>query len=286
MTKPPPSARIYAIVARAARRALIFRRGPAKLARLLLWDLANDRIIPGQWFKGRIYERRCDLTPEGDGLVYSAGSHRRPLYSWTAISRPPYLTALALWPNIGAAGGGLFEAPYLLHLDRVGSLDVRFAAPDRLIIQPLSTSSEITPLEQVERMRLQRDSWTTVDDGATWDGSDPAVAYWKFDPPLRMRKAHRRNAAWLLETRLHAIREHQGRVWAQTAALVDRAGRPITEFGSIDWTDLDHNGDVLLSKEARLLRVRRGMHEPQLVADLNDMAFEEIKAPEWASKWY
>src|SRR5262249_25498999 len=49
--------------------------------------------------QGRIYERRCDLTPAGDRLVYFAASFRQPLHSWTAISRPPYLTALALWPK-------------------------------------------------------------------------------------------------------------------------------------------------------------------------------------------
>ena len=57
----------------------------------------------GQWFKGRIYEKRCDLSPDGTKLIYFAQKiNTRTLndpkysYAWTAISRPPYLTALAL----------------------------------------------------------------------------------------------------------------------------------------------------------------------------------------------
>src|SRR5690348_8911615 len=102
----PNSARLYGIVARAARRAVIFRRGPSRRVRLLVWDLKADTIEAGQWFKGRIYARRCDLTPCGDKLVYFAASFRKPFYAWTAISRPPYLTALALWPKDDCWGGG------------------------------------------------------------------------------------------------------------------------------------------------------------------------------------
>jgi hypothetical protein len=64
MAKPPP-ARIYAIVAREADVAVVFRRGPSRQVRLLRWNLRTDEIEAGQWFKGRIYERRCDLAPMG-----------------------------------------------------------------------------------------------------------------------------------------------------------------------------------------------------------------------------
>lgn len=64
----------------------------------------------GQWFKGRIYERRCDLSPSGEKLIYFAAKYRSPLYTWTAVSRPPFLTALLLWPKGDAwGGGGLFN---------------------------------------------------------------------------------------------------------------------------------------------------------------------------------
>ena len=103
---PSSQVRIYAILARDKPFAAVFRRGPSKNVLLLGWNTLNDTFQPGQWLKGRIYERRCDLSPKGDLLVYCAANNRAPIYSWSAISRPPFLTALAMWPKNDAWGGG------------------------------------------------------------------------------------------------------------------------------------------------------------------------------------
>ena len=111
-------------LAREADVGLVFRRGPARWVRAIRWDTQRDTFEPGQWFHGRIYEERCDLSPDGELLVYFAyKGHRagrvtdegkRPHLedyrdSWTAVSRPPWLTALALWPKGDTwMGGGVF----------------------------------------------------------------------------------------------------------------------------------------------------------------------------------
>jgi hypothetical protein len=59
-------------------------------------------------------------------------------------------------------------------------------------------------------------------------------------------------------------------------------------FGRIDWIDTDHNGDILLAREGKLERLRRGdikAGNPKVVADLHDMAFEPLEAPNWAQTW-
>lgn len=88
--------RLYAILARSAPVGVIFRRGPTKWVQLIKWDTATDSVEPGQWFHGRIYERRCDLSPDGSKLIYFASKlNRKTLddseytYAWTAISKPP-----------------------------------------------------------------------------------------------------------------------------------------------------------------------------------------------------
>src|SRR5439155_1621456 len=59
-----------------------------------------------------------DLSPSGDLLIYFAATYRPPLKSWTAISRPPWFTAIALWPKgDGWNGGGYFVGPHEIHLD-------------------------------------------------------------------------------------------------------------------------------------------------------------------------
>ena len=61
MAKESPPARLFVILAREAPVGVIFRRGPAGQTLLIKWDTAHDTFEYGQWLKGRIYERRCDL---------------------------------------------------------------------------------------------------------------------------------------------------------------------------------------------------------------------------------
>lgn len=88
----------------------MFRRGPSAWYHVIAWDTARDTFDHGAWFRGRIYEDRCDLSPDGALLLYFALQGRRwnTAYrgSWTAISRPPWLYALTLWPHGSTWGGG------------------------------------------------------------------------------------------------------------------------------------------------------------------------------------
>ncbi|MCL4193153.1 MAG: hypothetical protein KJZ87_15560, partial [Thermoguttaceae bacterium] len=76
---------------------------------MIRWRMDRDVFEPGAWFHGRIYEERCDLSPDGNLLVsFCYKGTDRPGYrdSWTAVSRAPWLHALALWPLSGTWGGG------------------------------------------------------------------------------------------------------------------------------------------------------------------------------------
>lgn len=68
-------ARLHAIIARERRRAVVFRRGPSKKVAVIGWNLNTDEFTIGQWFKGRIYEYRCDLSPDGRYLLYFAAKY-------------------------------------------------------------------------------------------------------------------------------------------------------------------------------------------------------------------
>ncbi|MEK6804025.1 MAG: hypothetical protein AABZ34_15370 [Nitrospirota bacterium] len=60
------------LLAREAPVGLVIRRGPSRQVCTLLWDRRTDTFTLGQWFKGRIYERRCDLSPDGTHFIYFA----------------------------------------------------------------------------------------------------------------------------------------------------------------------------------------------------------------------
>lgn len=102
--------RLFILLARDAPLGLILRRGPSKWCHLILWDTRRDVFTNGAWFRGRIYEDKCDLSPDGTLLVYAVhqGHRLQTSYtsSYTAVSRPPWLHALALWPMATTYGGG------------------------------------------------------------------------------------------------------------------------------------------------------------------------------------
>jgi hypothetical protein len=109
-----------------APRAVVLRRGPSPWVHVLLWHTDTDEMEPGAWFRGRIYEDRCDLSPDGTLLLYFAFQGRKhgTAYreSWTAVSRAPWLQALVLWPHGSTwGGGGRFTGPREVML-RTGSL--------------------------------------------------------------------------------------------------------------------------------------------------------------------
>ena len=90
--------------------AVVIRRGPTSWAQLSLWHTETDEFSHGAWFRGRIYEEKCDLSPDGQLFVYAAFQGQRLgssyTQSWTAISRPPWLHALVVWPLGSTYGGG------------------------------------------------------------------------------------------------------------------------------------------------------------------------------------
>jgi hypothetical protein len=89
--------------------AIILRRGPSDWYHLIRWQMQDDKFEEGAWFHGRIYEEKCDLSPDGQLFLYFClGSSPHPGYThaWTAISRAPWLHALALWPWGTTYGGG------------------------------------------------------------------------------------------------------------------------------------------------------------------------------------
>lgn len=259
------TARLYAIVARARRRAVVFRRGPNKRVRLLLWNLDSDTLVGGQWFKGRIYERRCDLDPDGTMLVYFAASFRGPLQSWTAVSRPPYLTALALW-RLGDtySGGGLFPRQGLLELNHHAGPDGAlrlldgYQVPPGLAVVPMFDDLGYADDGLLEAWRLERDGWT-------------------IDGPQAVKPA---GPGATLDVSTHALGDGLGQHGMKNAVI--RRGSVQRDLGRVDWADTDHNGDILYAANGCLHRIRAGnlmTGDAALVADLNGMRFMLVRPP-------
>lgn len=156
-----PPCRLFVVMASESPTAVVIRRGPAAWTQIIQWSTDNDKFTDGAWFKGRIYGEKCDLSPDGKLFVYFCHKGSRVFTeftdSWTAISRLPWLHALALWPaGTTYGGGGRFSSNNELELRGStethpdfpeGKLKLRSANP------PLHTSAELV-------------------EGAEWSGYD------------------------------------------------------------------------------------------------------------------
>lgn len=293
----PNRARLFAIVAREARRAVVFRRGPTRKTRLFVWNLRDDTLEGGQWFFGRIYERRGDLSPDGELLSYFAAKFVKPYDTWTAISRPPYFTALAFWPKGDSwGGGGLFEdARTFLLNHREGEREIvalqGTPAAHGFKVKPFGRYPGRGEDDPIYAERLRRDGWSVAPPTEAKEQSFDAPVWIVFDPPhartLKLTGGGKQRPL-TLRVLTHGYHEKNGRSWVETADVLDHDGTTLRDFGRIDWIDTDRNGDILLAREGRLERLRRGEirgGSPKLVADLHGMAFEPVEAPAWAQTW-
>jgi len=104
----------YAITASAAPIAVVFHR-VARAWLLAQWNIENGAVELGAWFNGTLYPRRCDLSSDGSLLAYFALKGSGPRFlgqagvkTYQAISKSPWLFALAAWPEDGTWTRGCY----------------------------------------------------------------------------------------------------------------------------------------------------------------------------------
>ena len=277
----PPLCRLSVILAREAPVGVIFRRGPAKWVQIVHWDTATDTFTPGQWFHGKVDPERSDLSPDGSKLLYFAIKlNGRTLAdteygtSWTAISRPPYLTALALWPTGYAwgwtfSGGGKFLSNTEIWLRLLKDIEPH---PDHLP-QGLTVCSNA---EAAKRLREMRDGWECVQDWQYFPGS------FKTRGPRIDRKQNPYGPKVLVRTKNTADDKEY-----TAYTLEDGTGANELLTGA-DWADWDHRGRLVLAREGKLLAQDAdtiGREPPQELTDLTGNTFKAIIAPAWARQW-
>jgi hypothetical protein len=273
-----PSTRLYAILARKSPKAVVFRRGPSKQVLVLGWDTESHEFRLGQWFKGRVYEQRCDVSPSGEKLIYFAAKYRAPHFTWTAVNRPPFLTALALWPKGDAwGGGGLFkdERTILLnHRANEMQLAEDFRFPKAMRLEAMGDHSGGGEDDPIHSIRLVRDGWVLKRKGKRRENKFGSKIWFEFVKPRTWTKTR---GPWTLEMRLLGIKERDG-PWYLREHVISNAGREVVlSFGRSDWADWSRSGEVLFAEA--------GPGTPEELIDLRSLSFEPIEAPPEAKKW-
>lgn len=270
------AARIHVLLASDAPVGLVIRRGPSKSVATLLWNRKTDDFQLGQWLKGRIYERRCDLSPDGKHFLYFAMNGKwqsEARGSWTAISRAPYLKALAIFPKGNCwHGGGLWTSTkkYWLN-DGDGHTvlrDTREVLRDHKWFPPENYGGECLGIYYP---RLIRDGWTMKETAC--------VGKWKikiiFEKPCP--------GGWLLRKVAHAEVDAppgKGCYWDEHELMHSSSGELIA-CPQWEWAELDGKR-LVWAAEGRLEAGRlitQGLVDRNTLFDFNEMAFSPVEAP-------
>lgn len=270
------AARIHVLLASDAPIGLVIRRGPSKCVATLLWNRETDEFQLGQWLKGRIYERRSDLSPDGKHFLYFAMNGKwqtESRGSWTAIARTPYLKAVAIFPKGDCwHGGGLWTASHKYWLnDGYGHTFLRDTTTVRRDPKWRPSKSFGGECPGVYFPRLIRDGWTLKETVRVGRWKDKVV----FEKPCP--------GGWVLRKFAHAevgAPPGKGCYWDEHELVQSASGASVPCL-HWEWAELDGERLVWAAGgrlEAARLTVR-GLVDQSVLFDFNGLAFAPVEAP-------
>lgn len=275
MTVATP-ARVHILLARDARTAVVIRRGPTRKVCIVGWNREDDTFHVGQWLYGRIYERRCDLSPDGKHFLYFAMNGQwqsEVLGSWSAVSRAPYLRALGLWAKGDCwNGGGLFLTNRKFWLnDGCGHREIHDHTSMKIEKAHPQANVYGGECPGVYYIRLQRDGWELVSRGP--DGQGGRIT--------QFRK--RINEHWtLLKHARETIPHTVGRgCYFDEHSLAKKGESGSVRLAQWEWADVD-GGRVVWVDAGKLYAGRvgsEGLGKSRMLYDFNPMTYERRTAP-------
>lgn len=273
VSAPPP--RLHVLPAAGAPDAVVLRRGPSDWWRVLRSRLDTLEVQPGAWFSGRLYPRRCDVSPDGRLLGYFAWTPGEPPWDgYYAVSRVPWLRALAAW-RVGSTWASGCE----FHPDGAFAADIDPASPPDHGSFP-GRRGRRTPFQTTERTafverdvsRELRNGWRLLP--LAGPGTVLSIERDQPSPPgATLRAIHEG----------HAFDEH-----AIEGALLryELDGAPLD---GVVWADWDVTGRLLLATDSGRIEVREHQTDGALSItwshDLNGLEPAPAPAPPFAERW-
>ena len=234
-------AKLHVLLARDCALAVVIRHGTAKSVCTLLWDRRKDEFALGQWIRGRIDTATCDLSPDGQHFIYTANRYHLETNSWTVVSRPPYLKAVAYYPWRWAGGWFVNNRDYCVMNHGLSQAD------DREHPFVLRVEAE-GPKPSLYAARMVRGGWTIKE--GTLDFVREVAHGWTL---------------WQSAKRRYRL----------------SCGDRKADTKGWDWADLDGKRLVWTVKGCLWAGQvgKEGLEDVQLLHDFNGMKFEAIVAP-------
>jgi hypothetical protein len=276
-------ARIHVILSQESDSAIVIRRGPSKSVGTFLWDRKTNAVRLGQWMKGRIYERRCDLSPDGKYFLYFAMNGKwksESAGSWTAVSIAPYLKAITFFPKGDAwQGGGLWTGNRSYWLNRNHGIEASKDTNQVVRDRSYAVNFQFANAEclGVYYPRLLRDGWKfierqkiKIESSSDYKHCDVFEKYYKD--------------GWTLVKFAYSSVEHpvgKGVYWDEHLLRNEKSNREI-QLADWEWAEVDR-GKLLWAEGGELFSGSMGQKDAvlakNLVFDFNQVNFEPVVAP-------
>jgi hypothetical protein len=279
--EPEGASSLFVLPASRAPVAAVFLRVPGHWWHVLAWDLSRGTLEPGAWLKGTLYPRRSDVSPNGRLLCYFLakegkgafmGMHDRHVF--TAVSKLPWVTALAAWPEPDT--------------DTAGH---HFASPPRLDLGPtrhggrgpLGHEIGLARTGPAQYAAELRRGWVEHPDCPPRHPHDD----WDEERSVVLVKARPGGGASLVLSDEGWDPDAPGAIDGRAPSYaVERDGR--TEaLDDVVWADWDQTGLLLVATDTSRLEVRDpfGSGPPIWAEDLGGRTPRPRPAPDWAQRW-
>lgn len=267
--------RVFCIPAARAPVVAVLRRGPSAWSHLGAWDVARGVYRPGAWIRGNLYPQRCDLSPDGRWFCYftlKGAARWKPGPTYIAISRLPWLTALAAWGTCGTWTRGLH------FVDHRGTWPA--AEPDAGDARPCRRKFGLAVTAPATFAVERRRGWTETAD------TPPRAARDMWDerraPRVKMEKPRPRSrqaVRLVVGGHFAAFREGPPGASPAIAYTLVEGDRPHALPG-VQWADWDASGRLLVATGDARLQVRDYAGGELTVVDEIDLqAFQPEPAP-------
>ncbi len=263
---------------------------------MIRWHTDTDTFEVGQWLHAKIFDLRCDISPDGQFVIsFVARINRKTLadkeftYSWTTISRPPYFTALALWPKGDSwNGGGLFKSSDTIWLNHHWPMNVPHPnfQPQKFTILPGKFGRGED--EPIYYQRLEWNGWIRQRDGQYKDDSRNYVAISANDTALWEKSASKNNMTLLMEYLGYFPNARSGPPRQFGYHVQDVSHNQLISLPhTVSWADFDQQGRLVLAKEGKLFAgtLENGELKLTELADFNGSKPDPQPAPDWATNW-
>ncbi len=267
-------ARLHILMATQSKKAIVIRLGPSYQNCILGWDRATNEFQVTQWFRGKIFTRRCDISPDGKHWIYFAFKANIG-DSWTAIAKVPWLKAISLYKNGSTwGGGGLFLDNFTYWHHNIACEDATQLSQD---IRPTEHAINFKSYGDSDRTiyfnRLIRDGWKIINRDRLAQDISTAI----FEKQL--------NSNWIIQKICHtqmSPSEGKGGFYWDEHCLTNNETNSVTEGDTWEWAEWADD-KLYFAKQGCLYQIdindSGDLSAPELLHDFNHYTFEARTAP-------